>query len=1254
MLDFLPSNETEENRLGRQYVGPYKYEADTLSSLSARVESGINNSTGAVLMDRLMRPSVGEEPLLSMNELFQKFPNEMWTEPTTERQAEWRWRRNNTTRMSRDVIDKREQGVTATVLGFGAELVTGALLSPETYVAPIAGRLSVTAGRMLLANGGKAGSLVKAAASAQSKNYFMLGFAEDAFLTGAISEPLYGSREELLGNPQKAMDYWGAVLLSGTFSGLMNSGASRLLDRAQFNAEVKHNSRKLIETLTGVPDRVLSPRDMAKVKKEAKLATHIGQWLGRSQHEGHVRIYEDLQNPAAPSVHPETGDITINTANIKHPDQLREALNEALTNPDANPHKARVSMTENGTVEAPNTRWKKPVVSTHTTSPHTKYNLSNPEPGILEISRVRMKEQVQQIWEQSPEEVSTKYIDDTFASEDITFSVPEATDKLDNYRLDAHAENSKTTLEKFSEKAKALNKILLRVAGSEQARYWKVLKDLKDPLILGDEVSLNRVLAEAGITRNEFKNTNPQDLADRFKTEYKERVMNRVHNDILTQELGDFWYESAGDGIGALHERLSGSLEPGVTDRTGHGNSVWRRQEIERSHYANIVHTALIESGLERYVRKYDDEAASFFVEVERSLNKMPTTNKEAQKFAEVIGEVFENQRGRLNMNGAGVRQLPGFFLRTTHNSELIAGNKAGWMDMMSRGDSLDWARMGRGADSEAQRRVYLESVYKDILEGHPRDTDLDLEINGGYKGKTFAHARQIHFKPGKQTLYNDAFGRSNTMRQLLDQIELRAKAIAITDTMGPNFKNTWTRVQARLVADNVPLESIGRFKAQFDEITGEANSVVDQRVAAYSNNFTNSVNAVVLSGTGITVGLSDPVSQVVHMRSSGLTQSLGQATRAVFDSYGPAVRAILKNNPNASEQRIMAMVLPHDTNLLQASRRVLGDNSYGSTGAGGFGGWIERLSQAVIKWSGTGVFTKVSQMSTAIATQRNLARMFVEGVEDADFKTYLKRFNISDKEFAAASKHILGDQLDIFSIEPAALRDKFRNLLSEAIGVGSLQSDPRQASAFHGLPRLIGESGKKGTIPRAISDGATQYLPAALAVHQKLLLRMAIMGGGDARFMSLLDRSRIAETATVAGMMLGSAIAITTVKDILRNKEPAWAGDKPLDPEYLSRVLKVSGIAPLLTESMDTLRGGMAGQMIGQGLQVGKAAGEGDAWETFHQAKRLSPFWQTQIGPAPTILESLIGTVADEYSRDIAAKHRNVQIMSGQGRLFE
>jgi hypothetical protein len=350
-----------------------------------------------------------------------------------------------------------------------------------------------------------------------------------------------------------------------------------------------------------------------------------------------------------------------------------------------------------------------------------------------------------------------------------------------------------------------------------------------------------------------------------------------------------------------------------------------------------------------------------------------------------------------------------------------------------------------------------------------------------------------------------------------------------------------------------------------------------------------------------------------------------------------------LRGSDDEVAEALKRTILPYDSNI-QATRKLLGDTSIERQN-----NIPERLSLNVIKYSGAGILTKLSQMTSLMSTQRALADMLKSRKFNDDFINTLKRFNISEKEFTSLAKQnaVRGDQLSVFHIENPKLRQKFQNLLDEQMRLGSLQADPRQAASAR-----LGT--RRGTFLGDAVRVVGLYMPTALAVHQKLLMRLAIMGNGDARFMELVKRSRRVEMAVIMGMMLGSATAIVSLKDILKNREPFWAGDKPLSPQHMARVLKVSGVVPLFTEFNDIVSGGMAGQMFRDTLELSETVATGSFPDILAKSKQFSPLPWTNFGPAVSGFDTLVGFVSEEYQRDVMKRQLNFEKISGQGKLID
>ena len=1307
------SDSDDIERLNKQYLGQYQYTPDLQAAVAARIKQGIENSTGKVIYDLIARPSAGDDPKINIRELYNDYPTANWEEPMTRNQAEYRMERQQVRQQTQDIIDKREQGAIATGLGLTASFGTSMLLSPESYFAPVVGGLTssaaarVASATMSTRKGFKMGSILKSAKRAakrvknsqvltspkpgsstvtqavgdgldvvspfkhskmaiglakieqlQNKHRFMAGFAEDTMLTAAFTEPLFMDREEMLGNPQGTADYMTNVLLAGTLSGLLNTGAGRLIDRVQMGQELEYRAQELTQLLTGQEEPITSPVARKIARAEWKMSRQVGSWKANNlEFDGEIRIGHNADSKFSFGYISKQNAIVINTAKLDKGVDVKRAMDQSMLDfhrrgpdapdPEAPDFKVKIGPSGVEAVDGADLPDLTQVMLTDApTSPHMAYNLAKPKENLVQHVTKQMDDEMGAQRNMAPHEVAEAEVGEFDKSLEVESNSDGTVTPVEGA---ANSETANDLTAQMKEKRRLANgnaAHALNMAAAVRDTYDSFGQGIKQKgkVEFSDATPADRfaaqLLDDAGYKPQDLATANPDVVKADIDAQVNIWMQNEALRVLRQLESNKRWKGFSESGRADIHGNLDGSLVAGGDFFTKQGDNTYRRMEVYRSRYSNLLHTNLINSGVQRHLSKYGPEAEIFWGDVDKAMRGVEANvSPEAKSFASTLSEVAEHQRTMLNRQGAGIRKLKGFFMTTVHNTANIKARPNEWRAFMLNSDNVDWGRMGYAGDSTdlVARNDFLDAAFENIESGGDLSNKFDATKAGGKKGEKFAHQREIHFQPGKQTSYNDVYGNQNTAREIMDQVELRGKAMAITETMGPDTKKTWAAMQPAL--EKMSKRDQRRIKRHWDEITGETNTVVNQPIASIGQGFRNLVNAMVLHGTGITVALTDPVSQIVNLRTSGMATSLGRAARMVFDSYGESIQAIIKNNDTAATRRIKASILPHDTNL-QGARIVLGDSSISREG-----GLLERLSLSTIKWSGAGVFTKISQMSTVIGMQRQMANLVGADFND-DLRRQLSRFDVSEADFRSLGKYKLDDQISVFDIEDQALRVKMQNMLDEGMRMGSLQADPRQASQV--------KFGKKsGTILGEAARSWTQYLPTALAQHQKLLMRMAVMGGGDARFVDLMDRSRIAEVATVLGMMLGSATMVVTLKDAMKNKEPFWLGEKPFNDEMMMRILQVSGVLPLVTEFEGLARGGMAGQMAADAYKIVEKAGQGDVWQTAHLAKQSSPFVGMNIGPVPSMLETMIGLVSEEYLLDQNNRQAAIEARSGQGKLI-
>jgi hypothetical protein len=1092
----------------------------------------------------------------------------------------------------------------ASVAGFGIELLSAAALSPETYFAPVAGRLGTSAVAKIATTRGTGSALTRGAArlSPTMKGRFAAGFAEDAALTAVITEPLYASREEMLGNPQSGMDYMTNVLLSGLVSGTLNATAGRALDKMSMTKQIESRAQQLTELATGQSSPKVDPFFRELVKSEHMITQQVGRWKMDSEFQGEVRLTHAAKTKRGKDVYRALEDAFDNQVSFKDMPASKIKVGQESFEGGTGATFKKMSGTDS---------YRKPP------SPHAKYNLNKATHDVVIQERMRFDEEMEGIWGKTPEDVADIEI------KKYEYEAPEPTTQVEQ-----EVEKAYTTGIKSIDKASD---------SLRDSTYAFLAKEADSPSTKFAETDISKkeieLLNDAGIKQpHDLINLGPDGVKNAIDAVLSRRAIIAKLKKLRQSNAIANWAEWGSKGRGEVHGRLDGSLVHGAKYFEGHGDNVFRNMETYTARYANMLAADMKAQGVYHHFEKPGKEATEFWSEVERVLAGHKNVSEQAAAVGKTLADILEHQRGSLNAQGAGVQKLEGFFLRTIHDQDSLRGAHDEWKTFLMDDKNINWKRM-----DVANKEDFVDSAYETLMAGAGNDYKLDEALSASKTSK-FGKHREILFHPGRQTHYHSRFGGSNVSKEIFTQIELRAKAQAITESMGPDYKATYRSLEASMNKSGADADDIAAVRQHWDEITGETNQPKDRNMAKLGQNFRNFVSAMVLHGTGITVALTDPVAQVINTRSLGLNKGIWDSSKTMMSSYKDLYKA-WRGGDNDAIRKLKLMVRPHDTNL-QGMRHALGESVNSQNG----NVW-ERLSMFTIRAGGTAKFTEISQMTSMIGMQKTMAEAIGSELP-GDLVNHLARFKITPEQFHGLSKHIVGDQLSVFDIKDTNLRNKMKQFLSEGMQMGSLQADPKQRAQLN-------RGWRSGTVKGELARSVTQYLPQALAQHQKLFMRMAIMGGGDARFIELLSRSKIAESATIMGMMLGSAVAVVTTKDLISNKEPFWTGDKPMDLEHMQRIMKVSGVAPLLFELQDTLRGGMAGQMVYDAFDILEAAAEGDPWAALHETKQMSPLFATNFAFAPVLLENMIGMVSDEYLRDTIARRRNVEHMSGQSELF-
>lgn len=190
------------------------------------------------------------------------------------------------------------------------------------------------------------------------------------------------------------------------------------------------------------------------------------------------------------------------------------------------------------------------------------------------------------------------------------------------------------------------------------------------------------------------------------------------------------------------------------------------------------------------------------------SYDKKPTVkNKEALRIAEIIHEVRENQRLRMNKAGADVGKLSGYTMPQRHDIHaMIMAGKDKWIAFMS--ERLDRTRSFGG--DYAELNTALSSAYDAMVSGvrlsDPAQQDAKLfQFTGPANlAKKLSRSRELHFKNHKAwNEWNNEFGMKSLHEGIIESIAKNAEDTALLERFGTNPEAMMKEIFRKIVEKN-------------------------------------------------------------------------------------------------------------------------------------------------------------------------------------------------------------------------------------------------------------------------------------------------------------------------------------------------------------------------------------------------------------------------------------------------------------------
>lgn len=283
----------------------------------------------------------------------------------------------------------------------------------------------------------------------------------------------------------------------------------------------------------------------------------------------------------------------------------------------------------------------------------------------------------------------------------------------------------------------------------------------------------------------------------------------------------------------------------------------------------------------------------------------------EAKKTADIIHKYQEAIRKNYNDAGADIREEIGYIVKQSHDSDKIraAGFDKWKADILQR---LDMARTfadGRNPDEA------LQQIYNNIISGvHLKSKDEITGFKGGTMnlGKKASADRVLHFKDADSWFdYNTQFGIGGIMDAVLRQMETSAQNIGLMRKFGPNPRDTYNRVAARLIQETKDPDVRQRLSDDLrpnrmlshymDELDGSTR-IPSNSIAAKVAGEIRAVQTMSKLGGALLSSTTDLVTIATELNYqsgggifSGMAQALGEAvkgkgkaeTREVTESLG-------------------------------------------------------------------------------------------------------------------------------------------------------------------------------------------------------------------------------------------------------------------------------------------------------------------------------------------------------------------------------
>lgn len=390
---------------------------------------------------------------------------------------------------------------------------------------------------------------------------------------------------------------------------------------------------------------------------------------------------------------------------------------------------------------------------------------------------------------------------------------------------------------------------------------------------------------------------------------------------------------------------------------------------------------------------------------------KSVTNNKTAFAIAQVIEGVTAEMVARQNRAGAYIRRVPGYITRQTHDQSAIRaiGRVNGQLSKEASFQAwynfviplIDQEKTFLGTNPQATMRMIHEGLYTGI-HGPARDeSDITGVVVQGALAKKLSEMRVLHFIDADAALkYNQAFGIKDFKEQILHDLHVRARSIALMENLGPSPEAALQQV----------IRELGDESRMADDAAKHVDSLKDWRIQAAMNEITGknemSGNPTLSNITGTAKVLAQMARMGSVLLSSFSDRAFLQAEMAhqgmaPLQVFAKQLTSLLPNSAE-NKQMLRLMGVAMDGLLGNALSRYSNHSTVS--------GWAHTLQKHFFNLNGLNLWTDASKGAAAQLMAAHLGEHAHLSLDElpGELRNILSLYDITKSRWDAIRSHVV------------------------------------------------------------------------------------------------------------------------------------------------------------------------------------------------------------------------------------------------------